>query len=286
MKNDNVITCSGLSKNYGKNIIFDNLSIDIPGGITGLVAPNGYGKTTFIEMCCGLRSTTSGEIKILGKNINNAKEHVGLISDKPIFPPNITVEDYIKIISDLYNVDIDANLLELSGIKKVYKYRIKELSAGYLKRFAFVISMLHEPKLVFADEPFSNVDINAIKSMQSMVQNYNKKGISFIIASHDLKELTDISDRILLIDGQKLKEIKYEKNKNVVEIASSNNDELYDYLKDDFDAIKGENLTVYYDEIKELLLKLSNYSGDIMKIKTIDSKEGLLNEIDHAINKD
>ncbi len=286
MKNNNVITCVNLSKNYGKNIIFDNLSIDIPEGITGLVAPNGYGKTTFIEMCCGLRNPSSGEIKVLHKNTNNAKRHIGLISDKPVFPPNITVEDYIKIISELYNVDIDENLIELSGIKRVYKYRIKELSAGYLKRFAFVISMLHKPELVFADEPFSNVDINAIKSMQTMIQNYNKNGTSFIIASHDLKELTDISDRIFLIDSQKLKEIKYERTKNTVEIVSSNNDELYSYLKDDFETVKGENITVYYNEIKDLLLKLSNYSGDIIKIKTIDSREGLLNEIDHAINKD
>ncbi len=286
MKNNNVITCANLSKNYGKNIIFDNLSINIPEGITGLVAPNGYGKTTFIEMCCGLRSISSGGVKILHKNINDAKRHIGLISDKPVFPPNIIVEDYIKIISELYNVDIDGNFIELSGIKKVYKYRIKELSAGYLKRFAFVISMLHKPELVFADEPFSNVDINAIKSMQTMIQNYNKKGTSFIIASHDLKELTDISDRIFLIDSQKLKEIKYERTKNKVEIVSSNNDELYDYLKDDFETVKGENITVYYNEIKDLLLKLSNYSGDIIKIKTIDSREGLLNEIDHAINKD
>ncbi len=119
MKNNNVITCANLSKNYGKNIIFDNLSINIPEGITGLVAPNGYGKTTFIEMCCGLRSIVAGDIRILGKNTNNAKRYTGLISDKPVFPPNIIVEDYTKIISELYNVDIDENLIELSGIKKV-----------------------------------------------------------------------------------------------------------------------------------------------------------------------
>jgi len=284
--NNIIIECNNLSKSYGNKTVLKEIDIKIPAGITGIVAPNGYGKTTFIEICCGIRKNFSGEIKVLGQKVGNSRNDIGFISDKPAFPGNIKVFDYIKIISDIYGTTIDKNIISLSGIENVYGFKIKNLSAGYLKRFAFIIAIIHKPKLIFADEPFSNVDTKAIKIMQKMIVEANKNGTSVFIASHDLMELTSIANKIFLINNNKLKEIEYEDNKNTIEIISSNNNDLYNILRNDFNVVNNnDSLIVNYDDLKKLLLKLSNFDGKILKIRTINHSEGLLDELYKAIDK-
>lgn len=282
---NNIIKCENLNKSYGDKVILKNVNIEIMPGIIALVAPNGYGKTTFIEMCCGLRNNYKGKIKILGKKISEVKQLIGFVEDKPAFPGNVMVMDYIRIVSAIYKTKIDDEIINLSGIREVYNYKIKDLSSGYLKRLAFIISVIHKPKLIFADEPFSNVDVTAIKAMQEMIIKINEKGTSILIASHDLRELADIANRIFYINNNVLEEIKYKFNKNMIEVSSNDNDILNSYLKSEFYVVKNkDSLIIYCDDVKKILLKLSNFNGKIIKIRTIDYKEGLLDELYKAVN--
>ena len=153
--NNVIIECNNLTKSYNASKIFENANVKFYKGITGLVAPNGYGKTTFIEMCSGLRKNFSGKILIYEKSPDNAKSHIGFLMDKPAYPRTITVLDYIEYVSMIYKTRYSDEILKML-LGNVTHKKIYELSAGYIKRLAFFIAVMHMPDVVFADEPFSN----------------------------------------------------------------------------------------------------------------------------------
>lgn len=285
---ENIIKCTNVTKKYDKNIVFSNLNIKINKGITGIVAPNGYGKTTFIEMCMGLLKEYTGNIKILDENIDNVRDKIGFVTDKPIFPKNLTVLDYINIVSKIYNKKYDDNIIKLFKINNVLNLKIKNLSAGYLKRLSFLLAVIHKPEIVFADEPFSNVDITAIKDIQKIILGLKESGVSFVISSHDLNELVEVADTVLIIINKTMLEIKSRKIEGtLIELSSDNINELYNYLKNDYNLnIDGNSLKFICKNLKKLFFDLYLFPDNIETIKTINIKEDFLNEVTKAIVKD
>ena len=287
-KAESVVECVDLSKRYGEHYVFKNTSFTIGHGVTGLVAPNGYGKTTFIEMCAGVRKNYSGQIKILGGTPDSVKSSTGLVADMPAFPENIKVGEYIRLVSDIYGKKPDEKLIHWANIKEVFDLRIGDLSAGYVKRLAFLLAVIHSPKVVFADEPFSNVDKMAVGVMQEMIKELRNSGVAFIISSHDLNELVDVADKILIIGENSFREVNRGRpGQRVLEISSENDGELYDLLKTDFEVNRtSEGLLVAYGDLKQLMKKLTTFEKEIFSLKSVDEKERFLNEIDEAIARD
>ncbi|WP_337860377.1 ABC transporter ATP-binding protein [Ferroplasma sp.] len=288
---NNIIECVNLSKKYDKNFIFNNVNVKINNGINGFVGPNGYGKTTFIEMCTGLKKYYTGDLYINGKKPDIEKNEIGLVMDKPVFPENVSVTDYINIISQLYGKKPDDSMIDVLRLESVKNKKIRTLSAGYLKRLAFAVAIIHNPKIVFADEPFSNVDPASINAMKDIIMEMKKRGVSFLISSHDLQELVDIADNIFIIKNNKISKIERKKiNIFKVMLHSDNLKELKVFLAKDFN-INNENEFVIVNlnerkDIKKLFFKLSGFQYSINYIKTVSEKEEILSDVIKAIDED
>ncbi len=283
-----IVACKDLTKRYGNNYVFRNASFNIGTGVTGLIAPNGFGKTTLVETLAGVRKNYTGEISIFGKTPDQAKQLIGFVADKPAFPRKIKVEEFLRIVCEIYGVEPDQDLIRLASIEKVLDARIGDLSAGYLKRLAFLIAVVHSPKIVLADEPFSNVDRTAVEVMQEMIRKLAESGTSFIISSHDLNELVNVADRMLIIDNQRLRDIQPEdRNKGILEIYTEDDGLLYELLRKDHRVKKGDRgLKVEYTDLKRLLGTLSLFEKEIISMKVLDKKERFLDEIYETIAKD
>ncbi len=285
---NNIIVVENLTKKYGNHYVFKDANIIIKSGITGIVAPNGFGKTTFIEMCVGVRKNYTGEIKILGKMPDEIKNNIGFVADKPSFPRNIKVQEYLNMVSEIYKVSLNQDLVHDAKIDEILNVRIGDLSAGYLKRLAFLIAVMHSPKIVFADEIFANVDRGAVVTMKKMVLDLNKSGISFIISSHDLNDLADLADRIIIIKNNGFEEIQHRRvNLKILRISSEDDNLLYELLKKDFQVERDdEGLIVYFNDLKKVLEIITKFDKEIFTIKTEKDKEEFLNEIYKSIYKD
>lgn len=283
-----LVECDDLTKKYGDKYVFKNANFTVLKGVTGIVAPNGYGKTTFIEMCAGVRKNYTGRINVFGKIPDRVKQLIGFVADKPAFPKNIKVGEYIRIVSEVYGTHPDQELIQLARIDSVYGTRIGDLSAGYLKRLAFLISVAHSPKLVLADEPFSNVDKPAVDVMQEMIKKLGTSGVSFIISSHDLNELVTVADRILIIGGHGLEEVKTgNMGQKVLEVSSEDDEMLYVLLKNSYEIERTDTgLRVSYTDIKPLLETLATFKGEIITLKIVDGRGRFLDEIYKAISRD
>ncbi len=286
--NENIIVVENITKKYDSHYVLKDANTVIKSGVTGIVAPNGYGKTTFIEMSVGVRKNYQGKIKILGKMPDEIKSNIGFVADKPSFPRNIKVREYINIVSEIYKVSLNQNLVREAKIDEILNARIGDLSAGYLKRLAFLIAVMHSPKVVFADEIFANVDRGAVVTIKKMVLELNKSGISFVISSHDLNDLADLADRIIIIKNNGFEEIPHRRvNLKILRISSEDNDLLYELLKKDFQVERDdEGLIVYFNDLKKLLEEITKFDKEIFTIKTEKDKEEFLNEIYKSIYKD
>ncbi len=283
-----IIQIEGLTKRYGGQYVFKNASFNIRTGVTGIVAPNGYGKTTLIEMCAAVRKGYTGRISIYGKAPDQVKDITGFVADKPVFPKNIKVGEYVRIVGEIYGTQPDRELIRLARIDGMLDVRIGNLSAGYLKRLAFLLAVMHFPKVALADEPFSNVDIVAVRVMQEMVRELNKSGVSFVISSHDLNELVNVADRILIIGDHSLREVSPgDRSKRILEVSSEDDEMLYELLKKHYSVQKKEDcLRVVYTDLKELLRILTTFEKDIIALKVVGEKEGFLNDVYEAISRD
>ncbi len=286
--NENIIEVENLTKKYNNHYVFKEANIVIKSGVTGIVAPNGYGKTTFIEMCAGVRKNYTGRINILKKMPDEVKHIIGFVPDKPSFPKNIKVGEYIQIVSEIYNVPLNQDLVQLAKIDEISNVRIGDLSTGYLKRLAFLIALIHSPKVELADEIFANVDRAAVVTMKKMIKELSKSGISFIISSHDLNDLADVADRILILQDLGFKELSHKRiNLKILKISSEDNDLLYELLKKDYQVERTEEgLIVYFNDLKKLLGIITTFEKEIYTIKIENEKERFLDEIYKSISKD
>lgn len=285
---NNIISVSSFTKSYKSRNVFEDVNITMPSGINGIIGPNGYGKTTFLETCMGIRSDYSGNIKILNNCIKNVRKYIGFVPDKISFPKNIFVKDYINIIAGLYNVNVPEELLDISNIKSVLNSRIGVLSAGYLKRLSFFIAIMHKPDLVLADELFANVDFNTVNIMKTLIKKLSLNGTSFIISSHDISQLSEIADHMFIIKNKKIKSvIKSGLHAPILEITTDSPENLFSYIKEKFTCeIDGNSVLMEYNNIKSVMEILSKFNGNIIKLRTIDKGEVLANEAIKAFNAD
>ena len=202
-----MIQLQNVSKTYKNGVkALNNINLSIkPGEIVGLIGPNGAGKTTLVKIMLGLLNPTSGTIKIFGKQIDklskNEKRRVGFLLDGPGFYDDLTVEENLNFWSELYNVPNDrkSELINQWQLNENKKSLVKELSAGMRQKLSIVRTFLHEPEIVFMDEPTSNLDPLARKNMVEFLKSFQDTETAFLITSHDLFDVERICSRIVLI---------------------------------------------------------------------------------------
>jgi ABC-2 type transport system ATP-binding protein len=206
----NLLEVKNLSKSFGNFKALKNVSFSIQKGeIFGFLGPNGAGKSTTIRIIMGFLHPTEGNISIFGVNsVTNSvelKKQIGYIPAEPVLYQDWTVDEHIRFLANIRGSQIKPRadelrkVLDLDGKKKV-----KQLSTGNQQKLAIVLALCIEPALLVLDEPTRGLDPLLRATFHTILRNYQKKGGTILLSSHDLSEVEDLCDKIVIIHNGKL----------------------------------------------------------------------------------
>ncbi len=210
MENDsNAVKVHGLSRTFGDFVAVDHIDLAVrKGQIFGFLGPNGAGKSTTIKMLCGLLLPTGGRGTVGGFDIitqsEQIKQHIGYMSQKFSLYDDLTVEENINFFNGIYNVAFSRKAerrdwaLEMAGLKDRRNTLTKILPGGYKQRLALGCAILHEPPMLFLDEPTSGVDPVSRRNFWSMIYGMSQAGTTVFVTTHYMDE-ADYCDRLALI---------------------------------------------------------------------------------------
>lgn len=206
----NVIEIDSLTKYYGKHRGVQDVSFHVEqGDIFGFLGPNGAGKSTTIRSMLGLIHFQSGSIRLLGKDIREAREDilsdVGYMPSEAMFYPTMRVRDVIKMAADVRKKDCSAEAGKLCERLEVdTDKRICELSLGNRKKVSIVCAMQHRPKLFVFDEPTSGLDPLMQTEFFELVQEYVDEGATCMLSTHVLSEIKGYCKNVAIMKEGKL----------------------------------------------------------------------------------
>lgn len=208
-----IIQITELTKKYkdAETYSLNHITLDInEGEIFGLLGPNGAGKTTLISMLCGLIKPTSGSFGInnltYSKNANEIKKIIGVVPQEYALYPTLTARENLIYFGSMYGLKGDdlkekvIESLDFLGLLKFADKRIETFSGGMKRRVNLIAGILHNPKVLFLDEPTVGVDVQSKNAIIQYLQQLNKNGTTIIYTSHHLSEAQDFCSHIAIID--------------------------------------------------------------------------------------
>jgi ABC-2 type transport system ATP-binding protein len=212
-----MISCENLTCFYGSFLAVDRLTLEIPrGSVCALVGPNGAGKTTTMRMLCTLLRPSHGKATIGGFDVvrepTQVRRLIGYLPEEFRLYEDMTVERYLEFFGRVYSLDAamrherSTDFLERLGLKDRRKDRVGELSRGMKQRVGVAKSFLHDPEVVFLDEPASGLDPVARTELRDFLKHQQWLGKTVVVSSHVLKELADFCDYLVMIHRGKLSE--------------------------------------------------------------------------------
>jgi ABC-2 type transport system ATP-binding protein len=209
----NVIEVRELTRQFGSFVAVDHVSFDVrEGEIFGYLGANGAGKSTTIRMMCGLLSPSSGTARVAGIDVGRDPERVkrviGYMSQKFSLYPDLQVLENLEFFAGMYGLggrrfDRRADdLLALMSLTSVRGARTSDLPGGYRQRLALACSILHEPRILFLDEPTAGVDPSARRDFWRLVRSLAAQGTTVLVTTHYMDE-AEYCDRVgLMVDGK------------------------------------------------------------------------------------
>ena len=205
----NAVEVNNLEKRFGKFIAVNHISFEVAKGeVFGFLGPNGAGKSTTIRMLCGIIPPTSGTGHVGGFDIVSQrykiKETIGYMSQKFSLYADLTIEENIDFYSGIYKLSKQKKkirkewILQMTGLEEIKSSLTGTISTGFKQRLAFGCAVIHEPKIVFLDEPTSGVDPIARKHFWELVRQMASSGVTIFVTTHYMDD-ADNCDRISLI---------------------------------------------------------------------------------------
>ena len=211
-----MISISNLKKEYNGVPVVDIPTLHLEKGIGfGLVGNNGAGKTTLFRMLLDLIRPTTGEITIKDKNVqanDEWKRYVGSFLDEGFLISYLTPDEYFSFVGELHSYGVEDLKIFLSPFEDFFngeiigkKKYIRDLSRGNIKKAGIAAALIGQPEIVVLDEPFENLDpTSQIRLKELIVNEHKNHDTTFLISSHDLNHVTEISDRIVLMEKGKV----------------------------------------------------------------------------------
>ncbi len=210
-----VIKIQGLTKEYYNKVVIDDINLEIVNSCFAFLGPNGAGKTTIMLMLLGLVKPSDGTTSIFGtnsqKSLGKVRRKIGFLPENVGFHRNLTGRKFLKLITGLRNNNLNnknqiESYLEWSGVEKNYWDKsIKSYSRGMRQRLGMAQAFAGDPKIVFLDEPLSNIDPLGREEFIQKIRRKREEGITVIISSHIVLEIEQIADFVAIIDKGKIR---------------------------------------------------------------------------------
>ena len=206
----NVLTIQNLSKSFGKQKIIDGLSMSVPeGSVFGFIGKNGAGKTTTMKMVLGLLQPDSGSIFVCNEPVRfgqtKTNQYIGYLPDVPEFYNYMTPLNYLTLCGEVIGLSKTEitqrgqELLTLVGLDGVTK-QIGGFSRGMKQRLMFARAILHQPKLLFLDEPTANLDPATSADVHALIREMNRQGTTIFLTTHNMEEAQELCDRVAFLN--------------------------------------------------------------------------------------
>lgn len=207
-----VIKTEKLTKKFGDFVATNAITFDVAEGeIFGFLGANGAGKTTAMRMLCGLSTPTSGKAIIAGYDIytqtEQIKQHIGYMSQKFSLYEDLTIRENIQFFGGIYGLsdkelkEKSGQLVEQLGLQDQTKKLVGELPLGWKQKLAFSVAILHQPKIVFLDEPTGGVDPVTRRQFWDLIYTAASEGITVFVTTHYMDEAEYCNRISMMVDG-------------------------------------------------------------------------------------
>ena len=208
---ESVIVVENLTRRFGEFVAVDHINFEVkPGEVIGYLGPNGSGKTTTIRMLLGLLKPSDGKATVLGYDVFKQSEEirarVGYMSQKFAIYDDLTTLENLTFYGGVYGINDKARIrhtLELVGLNGHENTLTRELSTGWRQRLSLGIALVHEPKLLFLDEPTSGVDPTARRAFWDLIYELAEGGVTILVTTHYMDE-AEYCERVAVMRDGKL----------------------------------------------------------------------------------
>lgn len=214
MNREIVLSLSDVTKNFGNKQVLNGVNLEVyKGQIIGYIGPNGAGKSTTVKLMLGLIEGYKGKIEIFGQNIANGdftyKRKIGYVPETAELYDNLTACEYLTFTGELYGLSREEaeskalRLMKALNMETVFYQRLSSYSKGMRQKVLIISSLLHDPELLFFDEPLSGLDANSVMIIKEMLDQLAARGKTIFYSSHIMDVVEKISNRIiLLVEGR------------------------------------------------------------------------------------
>ena len=296
MMQKNILSVKSLKKIYSDKLATDNyalndLNLDVKEGeIFGLLGPNGAGKTTFINILAGTVIKTTGQVNVCGfdldKDPRQVRASVGIVPQEVNLDPFFSPRKLLELQSGLYGIEkkdrITDTILKLVSLEKQANSYARSLSGGMKRRLLMAKALVHQPPIVFLDEPTAGVDVELRQNLWKNVRLLNDLGVTIILTTHYLEEAEEMCDRIAILNKGNI--VALDSTKNLLNRIQTKKitfktDKIINIKDEEIDSLKiisksGTEICVSYEKSKiqfeELINLIKENDVKILDISTDD----------------
>lgn len=287
------INAENLSKRFGGFNAVKNINIEVKyGEIYGLLGANGAGKTTTIKMLCGLLGASSGKMELAGESgslrSSFVRQRIGYMSQKFSLYDDLTIDENLNFFAGVYNVPRNEReekkqwVLEISGLEGKGDLLTSSLPGGWKQRVAFGAAVMHEPSVLFLDEPTSGVDPLARRAFWKMINGFADRGVAVLVTTHYLEEAEQCNRLGFMVAGELVAEgtpsgVKAAQGGHLLELMTSDPQGAADLLKETRErwriSLFGDRLHVVVDAEPETEIRALKEQLDAANIEVLRAYE-------------
>jgi ABC-2 type transport system ATP-binding protein len=211
------LSLRSLTKRFGSQTAVDALTFDVPAGqIVGVLGPNGAGKSTTLKMLTGMLQPSDGAATVCGFDLATqsleVKRHIGFVPDSGAVFESLSGLEYLEMVASLYSIPQRAALERIRQFIAFFDLSFETLtdkllgaySKGMRRKVVITAALLHNPPVVFFDEPLDGLDANAAVGFKALIQTLAKEGKTIVYSSHILDVVERVCDRVIIIDKGRL----------------------------------------------------------------------------------
>jgi ABC-2 type transport system ATP-binding protein len=302
MDKKNILSVKNLEKIYNtkeasNTHALNNLNLDVKEGeIFGLLGPNGAGKTTFINILAGTVTKTSGQVNVWGfdldKNPRQVKASIGIVPQEINLDPFFSPRKLLELQAGLYGIKekdrITDTILKLVSLEKQANSYARSLSGGMKRRLLMAKALVHQPPIIFLDEPTAGVDVELRQNLWENVKSLNEQGVTIILTTHYLEEAEKMCGRIAILNKGNI--VALDSTKNLLDKIQTKKviiktDKKINIQNEDLPSLKiilnsQNEISVSYEKSKMNIEQLINFiKKNGVKIIDISTDDGDLEDV-------